>query len=110
MTNSFVHQTVMRRVRTIHMLKSAASGIGASALLLVASLYLIGREVWVARVWENMPNIADLAAFSRFFTYAFTHTHFSVQILILFVIFAALWLLRELGRVVLIRSPKLAGA
>lgn len=110
MTNSFVHQNVMRRVRTIHRLKSATSGVAASVLVLIASLYLIGREVWVARVWENMPSVSNIAAFSRFFTYAFTHTHLSVQLLILFVIFATLWLLRELGRMVLIGSPRLAGA
>jgi len=108
MTNSSVHQNVMRRVRTIHTLKSAASGVGASVLVLVASLYLIGREVWVARIWENMPSVSNLAAFARFFTYAFTHTHLSVQLLVLFVIFAALWLLREIARLLIVSTPRFA--
>lgn len=106
MTNSTIHTTVMRRVRTIHTLQSAASGVGAAVLLLLLSLYLIGREVWVARVWENMPNIAHVRAFTQFFTYAFTHTHFSVQILILLSVFALLWLLREIARFFLLNLPR----
>lgn len=97
----------MRRVRTIHALRSAASGVGASIILILVSLYFIGREVWVARVWENMPSIANAQAFARFFTYAFTHTHFSVQLLVLTVIFATLWFLREIGRRLLV-TPRFA--
>lgn len=95
---STVHTTVMRRVRTIHALRSASTGAGAAVLLLILSLYLIGREVWVARVWQNMPRIANVQAFARFFTYAFTHTHLSVQVLVLLVICAGLWFVREAAR------------
>jgi hypothetical protein len=108
MTTSSIQQNVMRRVRTIHALKAASSGAGASAVLLVVSLYIIGREVWVARVWENMPNIGNLAAFSRFFTYAFTHTNLSVQVLILLTVLAAVWFLREFARVLTVTSMRVA--
>lgn len=103
-----IHTNVMRRVRTIHTLRSASTGAGASILLLVLSLYLIGREVWVARVWHNMPSIADVGSFATFFTYAFTHTRFSVQVLTLLVIFAVLWFIREFVRALNIHTPKLA--
>lgn len=95
-----IHKTVMRRVRTIHALRSASTGAGASILLLILSLYLIGREVWVARVWHNMPSIADVGSFATFFTYAFTHTRLSVQVLTLLAIFALLWLARECIRLI----------
>lgn len=108
MTTSHLHTTVMRRVRAIHTLKSAASGVGVSVVMLVLSLYLIGREVWVARVWENMPSIANVDAFTRFFTYAFTHTHFSVQLLILVMIAAAVWFLREIARVLMTAPMRFA--
>ena len=108
MTNSTIHTTVMRRVRTIHALQSSASGVGASVLLAIASLYFIGREVWVARVWENMPNLTNINAFIRFFTYAFLHTHVIVQALILLTIFAALWFVRELTRAFVMSSLQLA--
>lgn len=110
MTNmqTTIHTNVMRRVRTIHALRSASTGAGASVLLLTLSLYLIGREVWVARVWENMPKLSHLGSFVRFFTYAFTHTHPSVQLLVLLVIFAALWFVRELIRALNVYTLKLA--
>lgn len=108
MTNSFVHQNVMRRVRTIHALKSVASSATASMLLFVGSLYVIGREVWVAHVWENMPDIANISAFARFFTYAFTHTQFSVQLFILLTVFAGVWFLREMARAFIFTPLRLA--
>lgn len=77
--------------------------------MITASLYLIGREVWVARVWENMPNLTNVAATFRFFTYAFAHTHVIVQALMLITIFAALWFVRELSRALVFRL-QLAGA
>ena len=108
MTNTTIHTNVMRRVRTIHALRSASTGAGASVLLLVLSLYLIGREVWVARIWHNMPSIVDVGSFTTFFTYAFTHTRFSVQVLTLLVIFAVLWLAREYIRLLTLPSSRYA--
>lgn len=94
---------VMRRVRTIHALRASATGASISILMLIASLYFIGREVWVARVFQNMPNITDLPAVLRFAFAAFSHSHPIVQILVLFVLTAALWFLREAYRVIRIR-------
>lgn len=104
---TIIQQNVMRRVRTIHALRTAASGVSASILLLLLALYLIGREVFVARVLQNMPSFSHVSAFAHFFTYAFVHTGALVQALILITIFSGLWFLRELGRVVLIGTPKL---
>lgn len=108
MTDSTIHTNVMRRVRTIHALRSASTGAGASVLLLVLSLYLIGKEVWVARVWHNMPSLSHVGSFATFFTYAFTHTRFSVQVLTLLVIFALLWLARESVRILTLPSRRYA--
>lgn len=108
MNKSPVQTIVMRRVRTIHALK-IASGRGSAALTtLGVSLYFIGREVWVARVWQNMPNILDLDSVLRFFMYAFLHTHPVVQVLLLITIFSFVWLMREVGRVVFIKPLKFA--
>jgi hypothetical protein len=98
----------MRRVRTIHALRAAAAPVGASFLVLALSLYLIGREVWVARVFANMPDSADVLAVLRFFTYAFLNTHLSVQTLLLLSIAAAVWLVREAAAVFMPRSLRLA--
>jgi hypothetical protein len=103
MNSSRIQEIVMRRVRTIHALRTSATGAGISVLMLIASLYFIGREVWVARVFQNMPRITDVPAVLRFGIAAFSHTHPVVQILVLFVFAAVLWFFRETYRVIVIR-------
>lgn len=107
-TISSINTTVMRRVRTIYAVRRAASGTSVSVAALAASLYFIGREVWVARIWENAPSLAHLDAFVSFASYAFTHTDISVQALFLTSIFAFVWLVREITRVVIAFRPKFA--
>jgi hypothetical protein len=88
----------MRRVRTIHTLRAVTGTLAASFVLLAVSLYLIGREVWVARVFENMPRLEDAAAVARFFTAAFLTTEFAVQALVILSLIAGVWLLRGIGK------------
>ncbi|MDB4992080.1 MAG: hypothetical protein JWL75_325 [Parcubacteria group bacterium] len=103
MTNSRIQDIVMLRVRTIHALRSSTTGAGLSVLILISSLYLIGRKVWVARVFQNMPRLEDVPALLRFSFYAFSHTNPVVQILALLVLAASIWFVREMYRVVTIR-------
>jgi hypothetical protein len=98
----------MRRVRSIHAMRAAASGIGVSFVLLVVSLYFIGREVWVARVFENMPSAGHVTAVLRFFASAFITTDAAVQALTLLSAIAVLWLLRELVRLLSLQSARYA--
>ncbi len=93
----------MQRIRTIHALRTSATGIGISVLTLIAALYVIGREVWVARVFQNMPSSTDIPGVIRFGLSAFSHTHFIVQILILLVFVAIFWFLCEVVRLVRIK-------
>lgn len=67
----------MRRVRTIHALRTAAMPVAAFSILTLA-LWGIGREVWVAKVFENMSSIANAPAF---FMGAFLGTDLIVQAL-----------------------------
>lgn len=99
-TNSNIHTTVMRRVRTIHALRTMATGVGVSLVLLVAALYVIGREVWVARVFENMPSLEHVPQVVHFFTSAFLTTNIVVQLLLLVCIGSAVWFVRELSRII----------
>ncbi len=108
MTTTSIHTNVMRRVRTIYAVRKAASGTTLSIAALAVSLYFIGREVWVARIWENAPSLAHLDAFARFVTYAFTHTDISVQAFFVISIFALVWLAREVARVISALRPKLS--
>lgn len=88
---------VMRRVRFVHAVRLASSLVAAFALLGI-SLYLLGRQVFVAQVMRNMP--ADAAAMLRFFEAAFLNTTFLVQALTVLALLAGLWLLRECARLV----------
>ena len=82
MTNpSNIERVVMHRVHTIRILRGVFSGTTAACLLLLLTLYGVGREVWVARVFENAP--ATFTEASRFWLSAFEHTRLVVQALAL---------------------------
>lgn len=85
----------MRRVRTIHAVRPFTGGTALAAVFLVLSLYAIGRAVFVAQVFRNMPAVEDVFAVSRFFLSAFLNTDFVVQALTIFVAASALWMVRD---------------
>lgn len=95
------------RVHTIALVRSIAPAYVASALLLVVSLYSLGREVFVAQVFRNMPNFFDVPAVVSFYEHAFLNTHLVVQVLSLAVLVAALWLARETGRLLALLTQSL---
>lgn len=96
---SKIKQNVMRRVRTIHAVRPLTGGTAVAVVLLGVSLYAIGRMVFVAQVFRNMPAVGDVSAVLRFFLSAFLHTDFVVQVLTLLVTAAALWMVRDIARV-----------
>ncbi len=88
-----IERVVMRRVRTISVLRPLFSGGALAALILVAALWGIGREVWVAKVLANGPQ--DFFGHARYLGYAFEHTRLVVQALSLAVLAAMLYLARS---------------
>ncbi len=84
----------------IRTLRPVFSGVTASCLLLLLALYGIGREVWVARVFENMPQTGDLFAVTEFYAAAFVHTQLVVQLLSLVCFAIAIYLARETARLI----------
>ncbi|HEY0948466.1 MAG TPA: hypothetical protein VGE53_03245 [Candidatus Paceibacterota bacterium] len=72
----------MRRVRTIHAMRLVAAPVAAAAVFLTA-LWGVGRAVWVAKVFENMPALSDLPAVSSFYFHAFLGTGILEQALLL---------------------------
>ena len=95
MTESTIHKNVMRRVRTIHTVRPFTSMTALSAFLLLGALWGIGRQVWVAQVFQNMPSLADVGAVTRFAVAAFIHTEFLVQALTVVVLMAVAWIVRD---------------
>jgi hypothetical protein len=87
----------MRRVHAAHGLRMLFSNAALALALFALALWGVGREVWVARVFQNAPHHGILEA-ARFFTYAFLDTRLVVQVLCLAVLFAFIWLIRDLAR------------
>lgn len=99
MTNpSSIEHVVMRRVRTIRVLRGVFSGAMVCTLVLVICIFAISREVWVARVFENAP--ANLSEAWQFWLYAFEHTRFVVQALALTTLASVVYLARATARLV----------
>lgn len=93
-----IERIVMRRVRLIRILRLVISTVVLAVLTSIAALWGIGREVWVARVFENGPQ--DFFGRAGYLFYAFLHTHFIVQVLTVLTLGSFLYLLIELARLI----------
>lgn len=91
-----IERVVMRRVHTIRYLRPLTSGAVLAALVLVAALWGIGREVWVAHVLQNAPK--DVAGEAQYFVYAFDHTRIIVQALVVLTFASLVYLARSTAR------------
>lgn len=95
-THTHIERVVMRRVRLMRILLLVLSTATFAGLAVGVSLWGIGREVWVARVFENGPQ--DLFGRLEYLGYAFAHTRLIVQVLSLFALASFVFLVRELFR------------
>ena len=94
-----IEKIVMQRVRRMRILLLIISTLTLAALTTVAALWGIGKEVWVARVFENAPH--DFFGRAQYLWYAFTHTHVIVQSLSILTLGSLILLARELARTAL---------
>jgi len=93
MTNpSNIERIVMRRVHTVRVIRPLFSAGALAFFILAIALWGVGKEVWVARVFENAPS--TLADASRFWLYAFEHTRLTVQALALLTLASLIYLAR----------------
>lgn len=90
-TNSRIKQVVLRRAHTIRIMRTVTSGTVVGMVLVLVSLAAIGREVWVARVIENMPAPTNILAVFHFFESAFMNTTAVVQILSVMLVVGVVW-------------------
>ncbi|MFA6278806.1 MAG: hypothetical protein WC638_01840 [Candidatus Paceibacterota bacterium] len=95
---SNIERIVMRRVHLMRILGLIISTAVLALLTLILALWGIGREVWVARIFENMPHSGDFAAVGRFYLDAFGHTRLVVQVLTLLSLAACIYLARKTAR------------
>lgn len=93
-----IERIVMRRILLIRILRLVISTVVLATLTAFAALWGIGKEVWVARIFENAPpNIGDLP---NFYLAAFMHTHILVQVLTLLTLASLVYLAREVVRLI----------
>ena len=88
----------MRRVHTIRVIRPLLSNAALASALFLVSVVGIGREVWVARVFQNMPSMGNALAVAQFFLSAFINTRTIVQATILVAGIAFVWLMRDVVR------------
>ncbi|MDP1707410.1 MAG: hypothetical protein Q8L30_02555 [bacterium] len=93
---SNIELVVMRRVRLIRVLGLVISTTVLATLTFTAALWGIGKEVWVARVFQNAP--ADLTHLPNFLIFAFVNTSFIVQVLVVLTLVSFVFLVREILR------------
>ncbi len=103
---SNTERVVMRRVHLLRILGLIISTGMLATLTFIAALWGVGREVWVARIFENMPHSNDLIALANFWLATFIHTRLIVQVLILLTLASLIYLIREIVRTLsLFRTP-----
>ena len=90
---SNIERAVMRRVHLIRILGLVISTGMLAMLTFVLALWGIGKEVWVARVFQNAPT--DFAQIPNFFISAFGNTRLIVQALAIISFLSFVYLTRE---------------
>lgn len=103
---SQIKQNVMRRVRTVHTLRPFTSTTAIAGVAVLVSVYELGRLVFVAQVFRNMPAIQDVFALLQFFVSAYLNTDFAVQLFTLLTILGVAWMARDIART--LRVPSVA--
>lgn len=88
----------MRRVVTVYYLRKVLNRFVLKVGILVLGALSFGSLVHVAAVFDNMPGLTDIYGLSYFSYYAFIHTEFLVQAIIVLAGVVTLWLLRDIIR------------
>ena len=97
---SKIKQNVMRRVHTVHALQPFVSSTALAAVVMLVSVYELGKLVFVAQVFRNMPAIQDVPALVEFFVSAYLNTDLAVQLCTLLVILAVALIAKDTARVI----------
>lgn len=82
---------IMRRVYAIWLLKKVISLAFLRFVVLCMFAFGLAREVSVMSVLNNLPNMTDIGANFNYFSFAFSHTEFSVQLYLLGIVALVSW-------------------
>jgi hypothetical protein len=93
-----IERNVMRRVRIMRILGLIISTAVLALLTFILTLWGIGQEVWVERVFSNGPQ--DILGRAFYLLYAFGHTRLIVQALSIITFVSFLYILRATIRAI----------
>lgn len=93
-----IERAVMRRIHLIRILGLIISMTALAVLTFILALWGIGKEVWVARVFQNAP--ADFINLPNFLISAFGNTRLVVQILAILTFASFIYLARATLRAI----------
>lgn len=93
-----IERAVMRRIHLIRILGLIISMTALAVLTFILALWGIGKEVWVARVFQNAP--ADFINLPNFLISAFGNTRLVVQILAILTFASFIYLARATIRAI----------
>ena len=94
---SKIEQQVMAGVGVVYTVRQLTGATALKLYVCAASLYGIGRLVWVSHVFENWANVG-LSGSLQFMAAAVLNTHTAVQLTLMVLLFAAASLLLDLVR------------
>src|SRR3989344_5249707 len=101
---SSIEQQVMAGVGVVYTARQLTSATALKLYVCAASLYGIGRLVWVSHVFENWANVG-LSGSLQFMAAAVLNTHTAVQLTLMVLLFAAASLLLDLVRPLTANRP-----
>lgn len=90
-----LRKSIMMRVYTLFVLRHLTSEKALGAFLVVASLYVLGRFVFVAEVVRNMLGVHGLSSFFAYVIDAITHTDIVVQVTLLLIALGTVLIVRD---------------
>ena len=86
----------MRRVYMAHYLRIVLSATAFKLYAIGVLLWELGRQVWVARVFENSPGLNHPVSTFNFFSNAVLETELLVQGVLLVAVVLAVWFTRDI--------------
>ena len=95
-----IKSEIMLRVRFLYVLKKMARPFALEVGMLAVVLFGVGRLVFVAKVFENAPDVSRVYDFAMFFVRAFANTETLVQVLVLGTVCAVIFALKDFARTV----------
>ena len=97
---SKIEQQVMAGVGAVYLGRKATSRTAIEIYALVISLWVIGRLVWVSKIFDNFFTVEKhgLGAINTYILYAIEHTHPVVQLTLLVAVVTFVALVIDAGR------------